>query len=65
MATKQPKYGKSDYPGPVQATGESAMLAYDRLEQALLDDGYTMDEASMLLDINLEKVLAEAKQTEV
>jgi len=60
---KTPAYPEDEYPMPVQAAGQHAMLTYDRLLSDLLGDGYTADEAAMLLAINLDQVLHESQHT--
>lgn len=58
-----PQHDTSEYPAPIRQAGPRAMVVYDRVEKGLLADGYTADEASMLMDINLAQILAEAKAT--
>lgn len=52
-----------EYPAAIQLAGQPAMRVYDRVERGLLSDGYTPDEAMMLMDINQDQILAQA-QTE-
>jgi hypothetical protein len=51
-----------EYPHAIQAAGPVAMRVFDRVEQGLIEDGYTSDEADMLMQINLDQVLTEAQQ---
>jgi hypothetical protein len=56
---KQLQRSPGEYPYAIQAEGRLGTRVYDRLEAALASDGYTLEEASMLLAINLGQVLDE------
>ncbi len=55
-----PKHDMQEYPERIQQAGPQAMRTYDRLEAALLKDGFTHDDVAVLMYVNLDKVLTEA-----
>lgn len=60
MPTPEPRR-PDEYPFAIQRAGPVAIRVFDQVEQALLDDGFTQEEADGLLMLNLDKILAEAK----
>lgn len=59
--TPQRKPRRSDaYPMAIQEAGPNAIRVFDRVEHGLLNDGYTLEETDMLLQYNLDQILAQA-----
>jgi hypothetical protein len=50
-----------EYPYAIQAAGPIAMRVFDYLEQSLIEDGYSPDDADMLMQINIDQVIVEAQ----
>ena len=64
MAQQQrPPRRIDQYPAAIRAAGPNAIRVFDRVERGLIEqDGFSQDEADMLLQINLDQILTQAAQ---
>ena len=53
-----------EYPMAIQQAGPYAKRVFDRVEQGLLSDGFTPDEAEMLMQINMSDIIEQAQAEE-
>ncbi len=51
-----------EYPYEIQQAGPVAQRVFDRVEQGLLNDGYSLETADMMLHHSLDQILKQAKQ---
>lgn len=50
-----------EYPLAIQRAGKSAMAIFDRVEEGLLADGYPQHVVDMMIGMDLDAILAQAK----